>query len=237
MKTVLTIAGSDCSGGAGIQADMLTLAGMGCHALTVITALTVQDTAGVEDVLAVDADFVSEQARAVLEDMPVQAFKLGVLGSVENIEVIAEIISDYPHIPVVVDPKGSDFSRYRGATVVKPNLSEFEAVVGPCPDEATLVARGEALCAELGLEALLVTRSEQGVTLLQKGQPAHHQLSPRELQILQLIVRGVSLTEIGQRMFLSVKTVSTYRTRLMEKMSLSSNSDLTYYAMTNGLIQ
>jgi hydroxymethylpyrimidine/phosphomethylpyrimidine kinase len=52
----------------------------------------------------VDADFVSEQARAVLEDMPVQAFKLGVLGSVENIEVIAEIISDYPHIPVVVDP-------------------------------------------------------------------------------------------------------------------------------------
>ena len=101
---VLVFAAADPTGGAGIQADMLTLAGMGCHALTVITALTVQDTAGVEDVLAVDADFVSEQARAVLEDMPVQAFKLGVLGSVENIEVIAEIISDYPHIPVVVDP-------------------------------------------------------------------------------------------------------------------------------------
>lgn len=78
-------------------------------------------------------------------------------------------------IPVVVDPKGTDFSRYRGATVVKPNLSEFEAVVGPCPDEATLIARGEALRAELDLEALLVTRGEQGVTLLQKGQPAHHQ--------------------------------------------------------------
>ena len=101
---VLVFAAADPTGGAGIQADMLTLAGMGCHALTVITALTVQDTAGVEDVLAVDADFVSEQARAVLEDMPVQAFKLGVLGSVENIEVIAEIISDYPHIPVIVDP-------------------------------------------------------------------------------------------------------------------------------------
>ncbi|WP_442769545.1 bifunctional hydroxymethylpyrimidine kinase/phosphomethylpyrimidine kinase [Zoogloea ramigera] len=101
---VLVFAAADPTGGAGIQADMLTLAGMGCHALTVITALTVQDTAGVEDVLAVDADFVSEQARAVLEDMPVQAFKLGVLGSVENIEVIAEIISDYPHIPVVVGP-------------------------------------------------------------------------------------------------------------------------------------
>ena len=82
---VLVFAAADPTGGAGIQADMLTLAGMGCHALTVITALTVQDTAGVEDVLAVDADFVSEQARAVLEDMPVQAFKLGVLGSVENV--------------------------------------------------------------------------------------------------------------------------------------------------------
>jgi D-beta-D-heptose 7-phosphate kinase/D-beta-D-heptose 1-phosphate adenosyltransferase len=72
-------------------------------------------------------------------------------------------------IPVVVDPKGADFSRYRGATLVKPNLSEFEAVVGPCPDEATLIAKGEALRAELGLEALLVTRGEQGVTLLQRA--------------------------------------------------------------------
>ena len=78
-------------------------------------------------------------------------------------------------IPVVVDPKGTDFARYRGATLVKPNLSEFEAVVGPCPDQETLVARGEALRAELDLEALLVTRGEQGVTLLQKGQPPHHQ--------------------------------------------------------------
>ncbi|MBS0355635.1 MAG: D-glycero-beta-D-manno-heptose-7-phosphate kinase [Proteobacteria bacterium] len=78
-------------------------------------------------------------------------------------------------VPVVVDPKGTDFSRYRGATIVKPNLAEFEAVVGPCPDDATLIARGEALRDELGLEALLVTRGEQGVTLLQKGQPAHHQ--------------------------------------------------------------
>jgi len=78
-------------------------------------------------------------------------------------------------IPVVVDPKGSDFSRYRGATLLKPNLAEFELIVGSCPDEATLVARGEALRAELDLEALLVTRGEHGVTLLQKGQPAHHQ--------------------------------------------------------------
>jgi len=69
-------------------------------------------------------------------------------------------------LPVVVDPKGSDFSRYRGATVITPNLSEFEAVVGHCHDEATLRARGAALRDSLGLQALLVTRSDRGMTLL-----------------------------------------------------------------------
>ena len=77
-------------------------------------------------------------------------------------------------IPVVIDPKGSDFSRYRGATVLKPNLAEFEAVVGHCSDEATLLARGEALRAGLELEALLITRGERGVTLLARGQAALH---------------------------------------------------------------
>jgi len=69
-------------------------------------------------------------------------------------------------VPVVVDPKGTDFGRYTGATVITPNLAEFEAVVGPCPDEATLLARGEALRAALDLEAVLITRSERGMTLI-----------------------------------------------------------------------
>ncbi|NMG30105.1 D-glycero-beta-D-manno-heptose-7-phosphate kinase [Aromatoleum evansii] len=73
-------------------------------------------------------------------------------------------------VPVVVDPKGTDFGRYCGATVITPNQSEFEAVVGHCADEATLRQRGEALREALDLEALLVTRSERGMTLLQKGQ-------------------------------------------------------------------
>ncbi|MDD5175894.1 MAG: hydroxymethylpyrimidine/phosphomethylpyrimidine kinase [Sterolibacterium sp.] len=101
---VLSFAASDPTGGAGIQADILTLASMGCHPLTVITAITVQDTAGVEDVLPIDADWVSDQARALLEDVPVAAFKLGLLGSVENIMAIAEIIADYPDIPLIFDP-------------------------------------------------------------------------------------------------------------------------------------
>ena len=101
---VLTFAATDPSGGAGLQADILTIASMGCHPLSVVTAVTVQDTGGVDDVLPMDAEWVSDQARAVLEDMPVAAFKIGLLGSVENIAAIAEIISDYPNIPLVFDP-------------------------------------------------------------------------------------------------------------------------------------
>ncbi|MBI4985686.1 MAG: bifunctional hydroxymethylpyrimidine kinase/phosphomethylpyrimidine kinase [Rhodocyclales bacterium] len=101
---VLAFAASDPTGGAGIQADLLTLASMGCHPLSVITALTIQDTAGVEEVLAIDADWVADQARALLEDMPVAAFKLGMLGSAETVSVIAEILADYPDIPLVFDP-------------------------------------------------------------------------------------------------------------------------------------
>ena len=101
---VLTFAASDPTGGAGIQADLLTLASMGCHPLSVITALTVQDTAGVESILTIDADWVADQARTLLEDMPVAAFKIGMLGSAEVVSVIAEIVADYPDIPLVLDP-------------------------------------------------------------------------------------------------------------------------------------
>ena len=101
---VLTFAASDPTGGAGIQADLLTLASMGCHPLSVITALTVQDTAGVDSILAIDADWISDQARTLLEDMPIAAFKIGMLGSVEAIAVIAEIVADYPDVPLVLDP-------------------------------------------------------------------------------------------------------------------------------------
>lgn len=101
---VLSFAASDPTGGAGIQADLLTIAGMGCHPLTVITAITIQDTTGVEDVMPIDAGWVEDQARAVLEDMPIAAFKFGMLGSVENIAAIAEVVADYPDIPLIFDP-------------------------------------------------------------------------------------------------------------------------------------
>ena len=101
---VLAFAATDPSGGAGLQADVMTLASMGCHPLSVVTAVTIQDTMGVEEVMALDAEWVADQARCVLEDMPVAAFKIGVLGSTENISAIAEVVSDYPEIPLVLDP-------------------------------------------------------------------------------------------------------------------------------------
>jgi len=101
---VLAFAASDPSGGGGLQADLLTLASMGCHPLSVLTALTVQDSAGTEGLQPIEAEWVADQARCLLEDMPVDAFKIGALGSVENVAAVAEIVSDYPQVPLVLDP-------------------------------------------------------------------------------------------------------------------------------------
>lgn len=101
---VMSFAATDPSGGAGLQADILTISSMGCHPLSVVTGVTVQDTSGVEDVFPIDPEWVVDQARAMLEDVPVAAFKIGMLGSVENIAAIAEILADYPDIPLVLDP-------------------------------------------------------------------------------------------------------------------------------------
>lgn len=95
---------------------------------------------------------------------------------------------------VLVDPKGSDFGRYRGASVITPNLTEFEAVVGHCRNDVELAERGEALRAELELEALLVTRSEKGMTLIREGHAPLH-LPTRAREVFD--VTGAGDTVIG----------------------------------------
>jgi hydroxymethylpyrimidine/phosphomethylpyrimidine kinase len=101
---ILTFGAADPVGAIGIQADLASFAAMGCHGLSVITTILIGDTARIEDGQVVDADWVADQARVVLEDMPVAAFKVGAVGSIENISVIAEIVSDYPDIPLILDP-------------------------------------------------------------------------------------------------------------------------------------
>jgi len=176
---VLTFAATDPSCGAGMQADILTIASMGCHPLAVVTGITVQDTSGVDDVQPVDADWVADQARAVLEDMPVAAFKIGLLGSVENIAVIAEIISDYPDIPLVFDPvlasgRGDELANedmldalrellLPQTTILTPNSMEARRLVQDEDNEADdpTLAECSKRILQFGCEYVLITGTHE----------------------------------------------------------------------------
>ena len=145
---ILSFAGSDPCGGAGIQADLLTIAAMGCHPLTVITAITVQDTAGVEAIHVLDSDWVADQARALLEDMPVAVFKIGMLGSIENVAAIAEIVSDYPDVPLILDPvlasgRGDEMAGEEIILAIKELLLPQTTVLTPNSVEARRLAMFE----------------------------------------------------------------------------------------------
>ncbi|MCD8212202.1 MAG: bifunctional hydroxymethylpyrimidine kinase/phosphomethylpyrimidine kinase [Oscillospiraceae bacterium] len=104
VKKVLTIAGSDCSGGAGIQADLKTMTVLGVYGMSVITALTAQNTTGVSDILPVPADFLREQLDAVFDDIFPDAVKIGMTGSAETIGVIADELSEHGASHIVADP-------------------------------------------------------------------------------------------------------------------------------------
>jgi hydroxymethylpyrimidine/phosphomethylpyrimidine kinase len=101
---ILTFGLADPVGANGIQADLASFSAMGCHGVSVITGILISDTTRIEDMQAIDPDWVADQARVVLEDMPVAAFKVGAVGNIENASVIAEIVSDYPDIPLIFDP-------------------------------------------------------------------------------------------------------------------------------------
>ncbi len=146
MKVVLTIAGSDSSGGAGIQADIKTIAAHGLYAESVITALTAQNTTGVYGILEVPPEFVANQLTCVFEDIPPHAVKIGMVSNIAIMEVIADGLKKYSAKNVVVDPvmvatSGSKLmadgataglSKYLFplATVITPNLPEAEVLSG-----------------------------------------------------------------------------------------------------------
>ena len=101
---VMTFSATDPTGGAGLQADVLTLASMYCHPISVSTAISIQDTKGVESLIALDSQQVKEQALTALNDIDVAVFKIGLLGSVDNIKTVSDILSLYPDTPVIIDP-------------------------------------------------------------------------------------------------------------------------------------
>jgi hydroxymethylpyrimidine/phosphomethylpyrimidine kinase len=98
---VMTFNASDPSGAGGLAGDVVTIAAMGAHALPVVTSIVLRDTAEVFDHSPIDADVVVEQARSILEDVTIAAWKVGFLGSAEGVSAVAEVLSDYPDVPLV----------------------------------------------------------------------------------------------------------------------------------------
>lgn len=157
---VLIVAGSDSGGGAGIQADIKTVSMLGGHAMTAITALTAQNTLGVQGVLPVSADFVVQQMRSCLDDIGLDAVKIGMIGSAAVANAVADVLEgvDAPVVfdPVMIATSGAvladtdtiaAFARLmRLAAIVTPNLPELAALGG----EAAILAHGPALLVKGG---------------------------------------------------------------------------------------
>jgi hydroxymethylpyrimidine/phosphomethylpyrimidine kinase len=172
---VLAFAASDPTGGAGLQADLLTLASLGCHPLSVLTAVTAQDTRGVEGLLALEPEWIARQARRLLEDIPAAAFKLGVLGSARNAEAVAQILADHARTPMVLDPvlasgRGDPLSDGQTVQALRSALLPLTTVLTPNSLEARRLAQaapGTALadCARtltgLGCQYVLITGTHE----------------------------------------------------------------------------
>lgn len=162
---VLTFAASDPTGGAGLQADLLTLAALGCHPLSVLTGLTVQDTSGVEHLEAVAADLVARQARALLAETRVAAFKAGVLASAENVRAVAAIAQAHADVPLVVDPvlasgRGDSLASDAVRSALLEALVPRTTVLTPNSVEAALLGGPQRLL-DLGARYVLVTGTHE----------------------------------------------------------------------------
>lgn len=176
---VMVFAATDPTGGAGLQADIMTLASMGCHPVSVVTAITIQDTTGVDGMQPIDGEWVADQARCILEDMPVAAFKVGVLGSLEAVAAVAEVVSDYPEIPLILDPvlasgRGDELASEEMLTAIRELLIPQTTIVTPNSIEARRLAADDgddndnpdlAECArrilESGCEYVLITGTHE----------------------------------------------------------------------------
>ena len=169
---VLTIAGSDCSGGAGIQADIKTISALGGYAASAITAITVQNTCGVTGIHPVPASYVKAQIDAVMTDIKPAAIKIGMINDVEIVKAIASSIKEHrPKFvvfdPVMVSTSGCKLIEDKAieaikneliplATIITPNLSEANVLTGYCPDDVKSMASAGERILELGCNAVLI---------------------------------------------------------------------------------
>lgn len=142
---VLCLSGHDPSGGAGLQADIEALLAQGCHAAPTVTALTVQDTVDVSDFRVLDRGWVMAQANAVIADLPVAAVKLGMLGSVEMVDTVLDIMHKLPGIPLVCDPVlraggGGALGRDEVGFAMRERLFPVATIATPNLPEARILA-------------------------------------------------------------------------------------------------
>ncbi|MBX2806965.1 MAG: bifunctional hydroxymethylpyrimidine kinase/phosphomethylpyrimidine kinase [Hyphomicrobiales bacterium] len=187
----LTIAGSDSSGGAGIQADLKTFSALGVYGASAITALTAQNTTGVQDVYPVSADFVTAQITSVMSDLAVDAVKIGMLGNEDIVQAVAATLELWNGPPVILDPvmvagsgdplldEGAEFAMrshlFGAADLITPNLPEAARLLGAeiATSEKMMLSQGELLLT-LGAKAVLIKgghrEGEDSVDLLLDGQ-------------------------------------------------------------------
>ncbi|MEU1464236.1 bifunctional hydroxymethylpyrimidine kinase/phosphomethylpyrimidine kinase [Streptomyces sp. NPDC005727] len=194
---VLTVAGSDSGGGAGVQADLKTMLALGVHGMSVITAVTAQNSLGVQGAWELPVEAVRAQYRSVVDDIGVQAVKTGMLASAELVEAVAELISG-TGVPAVVDPVGvskhgdpllaaSAMDSVRGrllpvATVATPNLDEVTQLTGVRVDSEGDLRRAAAAVLEYGPRWVLIKGghlSGDAVDLLTDGSREHWLRAPR----------------------------------------------------------
>ena len=143
--SVLTIAGSDSGGGAGIQADIKTISALGCFAASASTAITVQNTVGVTGIHSVPAEIVRDQIKAVMDDIGPDVIKIGMIHTKELAIIIAETLRQYPTVPVIFDPvmaatSGDKLIESETIAALQEYLFPLATVVTPNIDEATILS-------------------------------------------------------------------------------------------------
>ncbi len=184
---VLSISGHDPSGGAGIQADIETLNALGCYPTSVITCLTTQDSSNVHRLTPLPPAGIREQAETILADLPVRAIKIGLIGSAGIAKMLASLLSEHTHIPVILDPVlatggGTDLASDQLLKSILEQLLPLTAISTPNSEEARRLACMQSLpqCADRllqqGCESVLITGTHEASdnvtnTLYRRGIP------------------------------------------------------------------
>lgn len=217
MKNVLTIAGSDSSGGAGIQADLKTMSALGVYGMSVITAVTAQNTIGVQDVLDITPEIVEAQIRSIFDDIRVDAVKIGMVSNSKTIFVIKKLLREYKAQNIVLDPvmiskSGYSLLKPEAESAIK-NMVEISDVVTPNIPEAEVLS-GLKIENENDMEKAAFKIKELGAgNVLVKG--GHRCNDANDI----LLCRNKILTLKGHR----VNTKNTHGTGCTYSSAIASN--------------